>query len=344
MNNSVENIDPSGDLLILLEPPNEPFAPWGEAKHITMKSEQFRARVSSAVLRHASRVLCKEFDPSGPWKQPLVQSDGLRHKHFEDFDPDALKHVLNIIHFRNSLVPNFLPEEDLAKIAVIVDYLECHEATTFVAQTWTQGYEEPSAKCFTRPTALWLFVSVVFKNDRIFQSTAAMAVTHGVAPFNPLGLAFPARIVSKWLYMRLERVGRSADCMFAALLDKRREDRIGLLLKSLHSMEQKLITAKSCTQECNAWHLGALLICMTRAKLHPRPVAPFDGISIDGISLMLTGLREMTMNSILSECHKRLQWDKRKCDKARQIQDMMDVCSKGFALELQEPDIHKRLG
>ncbi|OAR04291.1 hypothetical protein LLEC1_05717 [Akanthomyces lecanii] len=196
MDDSVENIDPSGDLLIILDPPKELFA-WRD-RCLTTKPEQFKARVSSAVLRSASRVLYMDLDPSGPWKQSTVQSDGLRHKHLAGFHPDAMRHVLNIMHFRNSLIPETLDPEDLAKIAVIVDYLECHEATALAARTWTQDYEKGNPKDFSPVTGMWLFSSIVFSNDRIFRSCAIVAIT----------LAFPARIVGKVLLEVGETVGR----------------------------------------------------------------------------------------------------------------------------------------
>lgn len=197
MNNKIEDIAPSGDLLIILKPSTKPFAPWGEQKRATTTPSQFKARVLLNVMRMTSPVLFLDLDPSGPWKKPEVQSDGLYHKHMEGFDPDALKHVLNVLHFRNNEVLQSPPVEALAKIAVIVDYLQCHEATAFVAQAWTRSYEESSTKGFTRPIALWLFVSIVFRNDRIFKQTAARAVIHCTAPFNTLGLPFPEKIVGK---------------------------------------------------------------------------------------------------------------------------------------------------
>lgn len=168
----------------------------GEASKEPVKKDPFKARVSSAVLRHASPVLYKEFDPDGPWAQPPVQSDGLIHKRYQDFDPDAFRHVLNIVHFRGSLLPKTLPQEDLAKVAVIVDYLQCHEATTFVTQSWVQDYKQ-GGDVFDRSATLWLFIFCIFNREEMFQFNANKAVRHNSTPLDTLGLAFPSRIVRK---------------------------------------------------------------------------------------------------------------------------------------------------
>lgn len=218
----IQEIAPSGDLILTLYPSTAPFAPWVELESVPVgKQEPFRARVSSAVLRLASPVLAARFDPSGPWGPRLKEEDGMLHGRVDGFDPVALTHVLNVIHYRGRLVPPVLPEEALAKVAVVVDAWQCRDAVTFAAQSWMQSYGEPaddgvptnhglltidkilsdtalpSAKGFTRSTVLWLFASVVFNDARVFRWTATVAVLHSKGPFNTLGLSFPAKIVGE---------------------------------------------------------------------------------------------------------------------------------------------------
>lgn len=195
-------------MLIILSPPTEPFAPGGNETQTSTKSEEFRARVSSAVLRHDSPILAKEFDPSGPWKQPHVQPDGLIHKELEDFDPSALVHVLNIIHLRINLVPPTLPLVEIAKVAVIVDYFQCHDAIAFAAQSWTQGYKEFSPGTFTRTDLLWLFVSAVFGNAQICYPIGDRAVRFGMGPFETHGLPVPEKVVGEDTHTQIESLVR----------------------------------------------------------------------------------------------------------------------------------------
>ncbi|OAA51388.1 hypothetical protein BBO_01335 [Beauveria brongniartii RCEF 3172] len=43
--------------------------------------------VSSHILRLTSPIFRRDLDPNGPWRQPEIQPDGLRHKYLETFIP-----------------------------------------------------------------------------------------------------------------------------------------------------------------------------------------------------------------------------------------------------------------
>ena len=51
--------------------------------------------------------------------------------------PDAFIIVMNVIHGRNRTVPRVL--ESLAEIAVVTDYLPCHEFMEIVSVLWMNG-------------------------------------------------------------------------------------------------------------------------------------------------------------------------------------------------------------
>lgn len=159
------------------------------------KPQEFKARVSSAVLRLASPVFQREFHPIGPWKLD-IKPDGLRHKHISGFDNQALEHVLNILHLRNGLVPKNLPAEDAAKIAVIAHHLDCCDAVSFAAQSWLMECNGLREQQFSRPLVLWLFVASVFQHTRVFQMTAKTAMENGTGPFNTLNLPFVKPVIS----------------------------------------------------------------------------------------------------------------------------------------------------
>lgn len=297
----MHNIDPSGDVLIILKTPSGPFVPWGEETESSPKSEPahtntkpkvLKARVSSAVLRHASRVFAKEFDPSGPWKEPPVQPDGLVHKELEGFYPSALVHVLNIIHFRNNLVPTTLPVEEIAKVAVIVDYLQCHHAVTFAVRSWIQGYKKSSPDTFSRTDFLWLFVSSVFNNAQIFEPIASRAVKFGMEPFETHGLPVPERVVGEEIHMQRE-CSQEALIFVEAILDGHRNQALGNLMTGLYKFHDFVLSDENCTEECNAWQLGALLTCMACIRMYPKPTTPFSGVSIHTAGLMLDSLSKM---------------------------------------------------
>ncbi|KAM3478711.1 hypothetical protein MY5147_002100 [Beauveria neobassiana] len=153
--------------------------------------------VSSHILRHASQVFRKDLDPSGPWRQPEIQPDGLRHKNLDGFDPKALKHVLDLIHFRNDRVPDKLEMEELAEVAVIVDYFQCHEAMRFVVKSWIR--EDRIKEVIDeaqpgRPLFLWLLIAYVFGIDAITNAAAKTIIENNRGPFDSMELPFSESI------------------------------------------------------------------------------------------------------------------------------------------------------
>ncbi|EGX93696.1 hypothetical protein CCM_01965 [Cordyceps militaris CM01] len=273
-------IHESGDLLIVLTPPTEPFALWQDKKESETKTDPGAAKqaaeetdekssakdtktiqpeytflVSSHILRHASRLFEKDLDPDGPWKQPEVQTDGLRHKHLEDFDPQALSHVLNLIHFRTTQVPDKLEMETLAEVAVIVDYFQCHEAMRFAVQSWIT---EPITITvirdlkFGRTLMLWLLIASVFKVQTILKRAITILVEEGTGPFDALDLPISQNVIS--------------------VIDKGREAIINTLLNSIYQFKNDLSDGKlSCSFICDVVHLGALQKQLCSAALYPRP-------------------------------------------------------------------------
>lgn len=234
MSDDYETIDEDGDILIILTPSSEPFAPWRttskeegkeddedteivEQEHVgaidadkpmsgdradfedvtSPMPKEFRALVSSAILRRASAVFHKDLDPNGPWKQSDIQPDGFRHKCLDGFDADALRHVLNLIHLKNNRVPHVLAMDDLAKEAIVVDYLQCHEAITFAAKSWIDDDMELPEEQLSRSLVLWFLISTVFRIEPIFQQTAFIIIADSIGPCDTLGLPMGADVLRK---------------------------------------------------------------------------------------------------------------------------------------------------
>ncbi|KAM3511439.1 hypothetical protein MY11210_004931, partial [Beauveria gryllotalpidicola] len=253
-----EAIDESGDLLIILRPRTEPLA-WQDgdtgtepqtpqeqvsrstkkpAEHVNDKDEdnvndkdgdnvkiqpEHKFLVSSHILRRASRVFRKDLDPNGPWKQPEIQPDGLRHKNLDGFDPKALVHVLNLIHFRNDRVPDKLEMEELAKVAVIVDYFQCHEAMRFAVKSWI-GEDRIKEVVHEakpgRPLILWLLIASVFGINDIINAAAKIIIENNGGPFDSMELPISGNITSR--------------------MNKARESVIGGLLENIYKFKDDL--------------------------------------------------------------------------------------------------------
>lgn len=226
METELNTIDENGDLVIILSPSTEPFAPWPTADSAGAKDEdakdagtteasgeasggasaenehqetgqgpersteprQYRFLVTSAILRRASPVFNRELDPNSPWKQLAIQPDGFRHKHLEGFDVHAFTHVLNIMHFHNKDLPKKIETEELAKVAVVVDYLQCSEAMAFVSKSWVDERMKFTDKTINRNLVLWLFISTVFSFSRIFRRVWPIIAKNSSGPVDTCGL------------------------------------------------------------------------------------------------------------------------------------------------------------
>lgn len=158
--------------------------------------EPFKALVSSHALRLASPVLAGMFE--GSWKESEVQSDGLRHTAVSEFDPLAMHYVLNVFHHKVRAVPKTLTLEELAQVAIIVDYWQCHEAVALFSDLWIDALKDSiPERQFNRDVVLWLFVSVTFKRDKIKDDMLQLALTHGTQPFDNLGLPILPNLVGE---------------------------------------------------------------------------------------------------------------------------------------------------
>jgi hypothetical protein len=155
-------------------------------------------RVSSRHLILASPYFKAAL--SGPWREAVsISADCSRCIYADDWDPEALLILMDIIHSRNRRVPRRVSLELLAKIAVLVDYYQCHEAVEVFAEIWLQKLKDDVPAKINRELVLWLCVSWVFSNAEVFASVTSIAVHQSLEPLPTLGLPIPGKIVGKYL-------------------------------------------------------------------------------------------------------------------------------------------------
>ena len=115
---------------------------------------------------------------SGNWKEAADRDrDGLLSWRVGDlFDPEAFIDVMNVIHGRNRLVPRTVDLELLAKIAVITDYLKCHESMEIFSALWMVSLEDSLPETYSRDLVLWIMISSIFRNKVVFRSATRTAI------------------------------------------------------------------------------------------------------------------------------------------------------------------------
>lgn len=204
MPQTIYRIDPAADTVIVLTNPLVEFAVWDpqEAEVNTEEpdgstddqgepmAEEILYFVSSRHLALASSWFAKVFDGDN-WKESLRdETDGLFHVNMEGWDVQALLYILNILHHRNRGVPRQITLEMFAKVAVLVDYYECVEATEMYAERWTEYLENvsPIPETFDRNLMLWLCIAWVFKLPDKFRRTTEVAIKRADQELKTLGL------------------------------------------------------------------------------------------------------------------------------------------------------------
>ncbi|KAK8121399.1 hypothetical protein PG999_005519 [Apiospora kogelbergensis] len=217
-------------------------------------------QLSSKHLMLASVVFKKMLQ--GPWEESRTHT-----MEASDWDAEALLILMNIIHGRNRAVPRSISLEMLAKIAVLVDYYQCHEAVELFAACWTQNLS-PLPKEYCRDLTLWISISWVFYRKDLFETLTKVAIKETAGPLQTLGLPIPQHIVE--------------------VIDQQRQETINDIISGLHTLVSYFHIRSKCTFECSSILLGALTKQMQiKGLLEPKPKRPFLGHSVAGTTAIV---------------------------------------------------------
>ncbi|EHK19696.1 uncharacterized protein TRIVIDRAFT_58336 [Trichoderma virens Gv29-8] len=299
MKPTFHEIDPDGDTLLILHNANAPFAelpsistpqeepiepastPKDDAADKSQEQDEsestVRMRLSSKHLILASTYFKKM--AGNNWKETTPEAGYSYVINAQDWDENALLIVMRIIHGRTAKVPRQLKLETLAKIAVLVDYYQCHEIVGFFAQTWlTESSLRQVQDEGKRNLMLRLVVSMVFpENEELpFWILSEKIIQKSTGPIDALGLPIRQDVIDA--------------------LNERREKAILGVLHGFRILKTRLRDDEtSCSFECSSIYLGALHKATKKMKLtNPRPSPPYRGISLFMLEEAIRGLREPT--------------------------------------------------
>jgi len=192
-------IDQEGDVLLSLKNTNAGFAIWDETTvpeetqgtPAAPKSVVFR--VSSHHLKLASPVFKAAL--TGVWIESVVTKEGYRQVTTTDWDAEAFRIFLAVIHGRNYQVPHAVTLETLCKIAVVVDYYQCYEAFSFCSKIWVAELRDSIPVTYGRDLILWLCVSWVFQVEDKFEVVTKLAIETSYERVRSLQLPLPGRLI-----------------------------------------------------------------------------------------------------------------------------------------------------
>ena len=127
----------------------------------------------------------------------ILDSEGHLNLFMNDEDPEAMLIVMNIIHGRTRQVPRRVDLDMLTKIAVLVDYLECHEAIEPFSDMWIDHLKKKIAVNYSRALIQWLCISYIFRKETQFKAVTRTAIRHIKGPMQTLGLPIREGVVGE---------------------------------------------------------------------------------------------------------------------------------------------------
>ncbi|KAF4497633.1 hypothetical protein FAGAP_6209 [Fusarium agapanthi] len=109
---------------------------YGETCTRPLKKIEFRMLVSGKHLELASPIF--KTMVTGPFAEGKTDVSGFRQITASDWDPEAFKIILTIMHGYNRDVPRSLSLEMLVKVAMIVNYYDCLESVELYMEIWLE--------------------------------------------------------------------------------------------------------------------------------------------------------------------------------------------------------------
>ncbi|KAH6977811.1 hypothetical protein EDB82DRAFT_537658 [Fusarium venenatum] len=209
---------------------------YGEKSGILPNQVEIRMLVSRKHLELASSYFEKMF--SGPFTEGKADPLGLRRVTATDWDPKAFNIILTIIYGYHRDVPRSLGLEMLAKLAIIVDYYECHECIELHADIWLERLKPEVPTVYERDCILYMLVSWVFSQPDVFAKTTRLALWHSGKLIEAEDLAIPLDLLEQ--------------------IDIACQDYLDKIFSAVYDFLDRLQEEPECSYECSSTLLGTL--------------------------------------------------------------------------------------
>ncbi|KAF2966964.1 hypothetical protein GQX73_g6619 [Xylaria multiplex] len=178
----------------------------------------------------------------------------------EEFTPEAMLIVLNIMHGRNNEVPRELDLDSLAEVARVVDYFGCYEVMEVPAKSWIPHLEDEIPESYGDKLLTWIRIAGAFHEDKIFKRCTRQAI-----------LGYRNDYDTPPIPQVINDIARSR----ISKLDK--------IFEHLYEFVDSLIDSTLCSYEGEAHNLGIFIKHMHMNSLMPRPKSPYQGLNITGV-------------------------------------------------------------
>ncbi|KAG5779155.1 hypothetical protein H9Q73_007188 [Fusarium xylarioides] len=207
---------------------------------------------------------------TGPFAEGQADSSGFRLITASDWDPEAFKIVLTIMHGYNRDVPRSLSLEMLVKVAMIVNYYDCLESVELYTDIWLEGLRSELPTVYGRACILCMFISWVFSESIMFRNMTELALRHSQKLIEAEDFPIPADILEE--------------------IDIARQSTLAEIFSAIYELLDRLQEEQECSFECSSMLLGVLTKELSKhGILYPRNAPPFDGFSIEGKAVHISG-------------------------------------------------------
>lgn len=177
----------------------EPETESGLGNEPAAKPDELRMLVSSRQLCLASSTFRKML--SGSWHEASSTDTTVREVRATEWDASALLIVLDIIHGHLVTVPKSVDLELLATIAAIVDYYDCHEITEPHIDAWIRQLQGDLPSLYGKQCMLWMSISWVFLRVDILREMTRLAVRGCQRPIETMSLPVPDVLSRKYMVL-----------------------------------------------------------------------------------------------------------------------------------------------
>ncbi|KAF5622109.1 uncharacterized protein FTJAE_11076 [Fusarium tjaetaba] len=244
---------------------------YGEKCARSLKKIDFRLLVSGKHLELASSVFKKML--TGPFAEGKADVSGFRLIKTSDWDPEAFKITLTIIHGYNRDVPRSLSLEMLVKVAMIINYYDCLESVEPYTDIWLEALRSELPTVYGRECILCLFISWAFAKPVGFQNMTELALRHSQKLIEVEDFPIPAKILEA--------------------IDIARQSALAEIFSAIYELLDRLQEEQECSFECSSMLLGILTRELSKHEiLHPRNAPPFNGFSIEESDLRAFDLQD----------------------------------------------------
>lgn len=168
---------------------------YGEKCARSLKKIDYRLLVSGKHLELASSVFKKML--TGPFTEGKADVSGFRLIKTSDWDPEAFKIILTIMHGYNRDVPRSLSLEMLVKVAMIINYYDCLESVEPYTDIWLEALRSELPTVYGRDCILCLFISWFFSEPIMFRNMTGLALRHSRKLIEVEDFPIPAKILGK---------------------------------------------------------------------------------------------------------------------------------------------------